>query len=73
MKTDLCEWIGRKDERCTNTCIEGKSYCESHVWSMYQKGTALGKRKKDKRIADDVRLWESLLNEVSIELEDEGF
>lgn len=57
---------------CTHTAVEGKSYCEEHVWLVYQKGSALSKRKKDIRIANKVLELESLINEAVQELIDEG-
>ena len=63
-----CEWRGG----CTHTAVEGKSYCEEHVWLVYQKGSALSKRKKDIRIANKVLELESLINEAVQELIDEG-
>lgn len=70
---DKCEWIGPNDERCDEPSVEGKSYCKDHVWLMYQQGTALGKRNKDKRTAEDVHLWESLINDVVNDLIAEGY
>jgi hypothetical protein len=67
-----CQWIGN-GEGCTHEAVEGRSYCQEHLYKVYQKGTNLGKRKKDLRIVDDVRLMEQLLNEVVEELENEGF
>lgn len=69
MKT--CTWIGN-GEGCTHTAIEGRSYCENHIWRVYQKGTQLSKRKKDMRIASAIHLWESAFNEAVEELIEEG-
>ena len=66
-----CQWIG-DGERCSHTAVKGRSYCEHHIWQVYQKGTALGKRKKDIRTAESVRMWEDLFNEAVDELENEG-
>lgn len=66
-----CEWIG-PGEGCQEPAIAYRNYCECHVWRIYQKGTKLGKRKKDQRIANDVFLWQSLLDEAITELELEG-
>lgn len=67
-----CQWIG-SGEQCTHDAVKGRSYCEHHVWRVYQKGTALGKRKKDLRTVDMVRFYEQLFNEAveELELEDE--
>lgn len=67
-----CQWIG-EGEGCTHEVVEGRSYCEEHLWRVYQKGTNLGKRKKDLRIVDNVRLMEQLFHEAVEELEEEGF
>ena len=66
-----CQWIG-SGEGCTHAAVKGRSYCEHHIWQVYQKGTALGKRKKDIKVADTVRLYEQLFNEAVEELELEG-
>lgn len=66
-----CEWIG-EGERCTHATVPGRNYCEHHLWLVYQKGTKLGKRKKDQRTANDVFMWQSLLDEAVQELEEEG-
>jgi len=70
-----CQWIGNSPTMrpvCCKPSIEGKSYCEEHVWAVYQKGSAHARRKKDLRTVDSVRLWESLFNEALEELEAEG-
>lgn len=66
-----CEWIG-EGEGCQEPALTNRNYCECHVWHIYQKGTRLGKRKKDQRIANDVFMWQSLLDEAITELELEG-
>ena len=66
-----CEWIGH-GELCNQSAVEGRSYCLDHLWKVFQKGTQLGKRKRDQRIANDVFLWQSLIDEAIQELEDEG-
>jgi hypothetical protein len=66
-----CLWIG-EDEYCNNAEVPGRSYCEHHIWQVYQKGTALGKRKKDLRIVDRVRQLEQLMDEALQEMEAEG-
>jgi hypothetical protein len=53
--------------------VQGTLYCAEHHAVMYVKGSALRKRKKDIRIADNVRLIESLFNEAVAKLEAEGF
>lgn len=67
-----CQWIGL-GEGCTHQAVEHRSYCEQHLWLVYQKGTNLGKRKKDLRTVDSVRTWQTLMDEAVAELEDEGY
>jgi hypothetical protein len=52
--------------------VEGKSYCEDHVWLVYQKGSALSRRPKDQLRASNIQLWESLFNEAVEQLIEEG-
>lgn len=67
-----CQWIGQ-GEGCTHQAVEHRSYCEQHLWLVYQKGTNLGRRKKDLRTVDSVRTWQTLMDEAVAELEDEGY
>lgn len=67
-----CLWIG-DGEGCNHDAVEGRSYCEEHLFRVYVKGSNLSKRKKDLRIVDNVRLMEQLMNEAVDELENEGF
>jgi len=69
-----CQWLG---DKTSNYCgsrdlVDGAVYCKEHHPQMYQKGTALRKRKKDIRIANQVWDWENTFNEVVAELEEEG-
>ena len=66
-----CEWIG-DGECCTNPSIPNKSYCEHHAWIVYNKGTALGKRKRDIKRANAVFNIVSELDAAIAELEAEG-
>lgn len=68
---NLCEWIGH-GEGCNQSAKEGQSYCEQHLKIIYQQGSALSPRRKDQRRADSKRSIESLMNEVIVELEEEG-
>ena len=70
--TEQCQWIG-KGEHCTEPAVKGRSYCEQHLWLVYQQGTALSKRKKDARRAASIWDLESAFNEAVAELEEEGF
>lgn len=73
-----CQWIGttepyaRLESTCCTATVQGRAYCEEHLWRVYQKGTAVHRR-KDTRVANDIRTWESLFNEAVEELEQEGF
>ena len=71
-KIITCEWtevIG-EGPKCPNVAVKGRSYCEDHVWLIYQKGTKLGARKKDAKIANVIKTVESDLNEAAEELLD---
>lgn len=68
--TKTCTWIG-EGEGCTEQALNGRSYCEQHLWLVYQRGTAVHRR-KDTRTAGSVRDWENLFNEAVEELEQEG-
>jgi hypothetical protein len=74
-----CQWIGPEQQGprfrslCQCPAEPGRSYCEQHLWQVYQRGTALGRRRKDQRRAESIHMWESLMNEAIEELEDEGF
>jgi hypothetical protein len=70
-----CTWIGNSptlQPSCCNPAVTGRSYCELHIWLVYQKGTHLSKRRKDQLTANSVRLWESIFNEAVEELVEEG-
>jgi len=66
-----CEWIG-DGQGCTNQAVKDRSYCEDHLWLVYQKGTSV-RRRKDKRVAESVFELESLLDQAIDELETEGY
>ena len=53
--------------------VDGKLYCKEHYGQLFQKGTALRKRKKDQRKADAIRNLMSDFDAVVAELESEGF
>lgn len=67
-----CQWIG-DGEGCSHQAVEGRSYCEEHLWAVYQKGSARPRRKKDERIAAQVWDIESEFNAAVQELIEEGF
>ena len=75
-----CQWIGAEQDpeqaRVTycgcRELVRDTVYCTQHHPQMYQKGTALRKRKKDIRRADQCRDLVSLFNEAVEELVNEG-
>jgi len=68
LKVTGCQYTGCS---CPDT-VENKSYCEDHVWLVYQKGSALSRRPKDQVRAGNIQMWESLFNEAVEQLMDEG-
>ena len=71
-----CTWIGdspRYQPVCCKKSVLGKSYCEDHVFLVYQQGTAKARRKKDERIAAAVWNLESEFEAAVQELIEEGF
>lgn len=67
-----CQWIG-DGQGCSHTAVDGRSYCEEHLWMVYQKGSARARRKKDERVAAQVWDLENAFNEAVQELIEEGF
>jgi hypothetical protein len=70
-----CQWIGDTQKLETSCCkkpVEGKSYCEDHVWLVYKQGSNLRKRKKDQRRAAEIWDIESAFNDAVAELVSEG-
>ena len=67
-----CKWIG-EGEGCSKEALPGRSYCEEHLFKVYQKGTANGKRKKDIKKANAIWDIENAMNEAVEELISEGF
>ena len=70
-----CTWIEPKGESlrmcCTHQVVEGRNYCEEHLWRVYSRGTALRKRHKEIKQANDVWDWESVVNEIVTDLAEE--
>jgi len=58
MATCGCTWVGPEQDPQRgplNFCGRvplwpGRSYCEEHVWRVYQKGTAVGMSRKNRAI-----------------------
>jgi ABC-type tungstate transport system permease subunit len=67
-----CTWIG-EGEGCSKEALPGRHYCEEHLFRVYQKGTANGKRKKDIKRANAIWDIENAMNEAVEELISEGF
>ena len=81
-----CQWLGKDYDPldpvqrlqptpyCGCKDLVGESvYCTEHYPLMYVKGSALRRRHKDIKRAQQLRDLESLFNEAVQELEDEGF
>lgn len=71
--SNTCTYMGSAVTACGCASLAGKNYCAEHYYTVYQKGTARAKRKKEIRTVDKVRLVESLMNEAIEQLEAEGF
>lgn len=67
----VCSWIGN-GEGCTNPSVPNKSYCEEHVWIVYNKGTGLGRRKRDITRANAVFNVVSDIDAAAAELNADG-
>lgn len=65
-----CQWIGEGDG-CDKPSVGSRSYCDQHVWRVYDQGTALRARKKDQRRAEEVWQLISEIDSIAAELEDE--
>ena len=66
-----CLWIGQ-GEGCDHAATHERGYCDQHLWRVYQKGTALARRKKDIRRANRIQDIQSEFNQIIQELELEG-
>ena len=81
---NTCQWQGPTDSTepstaytrykptCCASVVPGRSYCEEHLWLVYQKGTAV-QRRKDKKRAEAIWDLESEFNRAVEELIEEGF
>lgn len=56
-----CQWIGPdQDPRkgpihyCGSAVISGKAYCGDHYWQVYQRGTAIAGKKKERAIDAEI-------------------
>ena len=68
-----CTYKGTGEHVCGKPSIAGRSYCEEHMWVVYQKGSARARRKKDERVAAAVWDLESEFNAAVEELVEEGY
>ena len=66
-----CTYIG-SGPACTAPALDGKSYCAEHYAVVYKVGSGR-QRKKDTRVAANVRLVQQLFYEAMEQLEAEGF
>jgi hypothetical protein len=69
---DSCLYLGNLTQPCCKPAVPGRSYCSDHIWIVYQSGTALRPRHRDRQRAAGVLEISSLLNEAVQELEDSG-
>ena len=67
-----CTYLGTGSKPCGCASLQGKSYCEEHMWIVYQKGTAVH-RKKDIARAQAVWDIEACMHEAIDQLIEEGF
>jgi len=57
-----CQWVGPEQDPqrtplqfCGRVPLwPGRSYCEEHVWKVYQKGTSMGTSRKNKAIEKEL-------------------
>jgi hypothetical protein len=57
-----CQFIGADQDPlkhwpikyCGAKTVEGKSYCHDHYWRVYQKGTAVAGKKKERAIEQEI-------------------
>ena len=73
-----CQFIGADQDPlkhhpikyCGAQVIEGKNYCHDHYYVVYQKGTAIAGRRKEKAIEQEIeelkRLQEADMEEENV-------
>ena len=73
-----CQYIGPDQDPlkhhpikyCGARVIEGKNYCHDHYYVVYQKGTAIAGRRKEKAIEQEIeelkRLQEADMEEENV-------
>ena len=70
-KASTCLWRGHKDEGCDATAVEGRSYCEQHLWRVYSRGTAVRPRPRKDRQQQSAEEFMQQLRDIFEELEGE--
>ena len=71
LHSPTCTYMGTSAHACGKPSVKGKSYCSEHVDLVYQKGSAVVRR-KDTRRAHSLMEIISDINEVYAELLAEG-
>lgn len=72
-KQRKCQWFGSNntEQTCDAECIDEKSYCEEHVWQVYQKDSAqIRRRATFKQVS--VEYWEDMFEQAVRELADDA-
>lgn len=72
-EVSTCQYMGNSNHICGKATVPGRSYCEEHLFMVYQKGTARARRKKDERVAAAVWDIQDEFNKAVEELIAEGF
>lgn len=72
-----CQWVGPEQDPLRNypmsycgcQTLEGKSYCGDHYWRVYQKGSAVAGRRREKMIEQEIEELKAA-QELDLESED---
>jgi hypothetical protein len=75
MKITSCQHIGPDQDPlrdwpvkyCGAPVLEGKSYCHEHYWVVYQKGSAVAGRRREKAVEAEIA---ALAEQQKAELEE---
>ena len=70
-KASTCLWIGPQHEGCDAGAVEGRSYCEQHLWRVYSRGTAVRPRPRKDRQQQSAEEFMQQLRDIFEELEGE--
>ena len=72
MTAEQCQYLGSSAVcTCSEPVVQGRSYCEEHLWMVYKAGSAVV-RKKDIRTAQAVWDLEAELSDIIEQLIEEG-